>query len=59
VASMWWRVADTAVRLASDVELDSTTPVNSMRVINKSNADISLVDPPKFEDVYKSAWKVQ
>ncbi|WP_408899757.1 hypothetical protein ACJ5H2_22905 (plasmid) [Nocardioides sp. R1-1] len=59
VASMYWRAADAAARAVSDLEVDPISPLQSMRVMDSSNADISLIDPADFQDVYEAAWQVQ
>ncbi|WP_408899763.1 sugar ABC transporter substrate-binding protein (plasmid) [Nocardioides sp. R1-1] len=58
LTSMYWRIADAAARVVSGVELDSAEPVGNMRVINESNADVSLLDPPNYQEIYKAAWQV-
>jgi hypothetical protein len=57
--ALYWRAADAAARAAMNVPVDPTSPLASMRVLTKSNADVALLDPPNFESVYKSAWQVQ
>jgi len=55
--SLYWRAVDAAARAAEGVEVDPFAPIQSLRVIDQSNADISLVDPSNYEDIYKTAWQ--
>ena len=36
--------------------MDPIAPIQSLRVMDKTNADISLLDPANYQDIYKTAW---
>ena len=36
--------------------MDPIAPIQSLRVMDKTNADISLLDPANYQDIYKKAW---
>lgn len=59
LASFNWRAADVAARAMMGVDIEVKEPVPPMRVINQSNADISLLDPADYQNIYKKAWQVQ
>ena len=56
LASLYWRAADAAARAVQGVKVDPIAPIQSLRVMNKTNADVSLLDPANYEDIYKKAW---
>jgi ribose transport system substrate-binding protein len=56
LASLYWRAADAAARAVQGVEVDPIAPIQSLRVMNKDNADVSLLDPADYQDIYKAAW---
>ena len=45
LASLYWRAADAAARAVQGVTMDPIAPIQSLRVMDKTNADISLLDP--------------
>ena len=55
-ASLFWRAADAAARAVEGVKVDPIAPIQSLRVMDKTNADISLLDPANYQDIYKKAW---
>ena len=55
LASLYWRAADAGVRAVEGVKMDPA-PIQSLRVIDKSNADASLLEPANYQDIYKKAW---
>jgi ABC-type sugar transport system substrate-binding protein len=57
LASLYWRAADAAARAVQGVKVDPIAPIQSLRVMNKSNADVSLLDPANYQDIYKKAWQ--
>lgn len=57
LASLYWRAADAAARAVQGVEVDPVEPIQSLRVMNSSNADVSLLDPADYEAIYTKAWK--
>lgn len=56
LASLYWRAADAAARAVAGVEVDPIEPIQSLRVINESNADDSLLEPANYQDIYTQAW---
>jgi ABC-type sugar transport system substrate-binding protein len=56
LASLYWRAADAAARAVAGVEVDPIEPIQSLRVMDESNADVSLLEPANYEDIYKTAW---
>ncbi len=56
LASLYWRAADAAARAVEGVKVDPIAPIQSLRVMDKTNADISLLDPANYQDIYKKAW---
>ena len=56
LASLYWRAADAAARAVEGVKVDPIAPIQSLRVMDKTNADISLLDPANYQDAYKKAW---
>lgn len=57
LASLYWRAADAAARAVAGIKLDPIAPIQSLRVMNKDNADVSLLDPANYQDIYKKAWQ--
>jgi len=57
LASLYWRAADAAARAVAGVEVDPIEPIQSLRVMDKSNADASLLEPANYEDIYTTAWQ--
>lgn len=55
--SLYWRAIDAAARATEGVDVDPFAPIQTLRVMDSSNADISLVDPANFEEIYKTAWQ--
>lgn len=56
LASLYWRAADAAARAVQGVNVDPRAPIQSLRVMDKNNADVSLLDPANYQDIYKKAW---
>lgn len=59
LGSLYWRAVDAAARLTLDVEVDPIAPIQSMRVMDESNADVGLLDPADYQDIYLTAWQVK
>ena len=57
LASLYWRAADAAARAVQGVDVDPIAPIQSLRVMDKSNADVSLLDPANYQDIYTTAWQ--
>lgn len=57
LASLYWRAADAAARAVQGVEVDPIEPIQSLRVMNKANADVSLLDPAGYQEIYTKAWQ--
>ena len=53
--AVWWRAADAAARAVEGAKMDQE-PTQSLRVMDNSNADTSLLDPEDYQDAYKTAW---
>jgi hypothetical protein len=56
LASLYWRAADAAARAVQGVEVDPIAPIQSLRVMNQDNADVSLLDPADYQEIYTEAW---
>jgi ABC-type sugar transport system substrate-binding protein len=56
LASLYWRAADAAARAVQGVEVDPIEPIQSLRVMDETNADVSLLDPADYQDIYTKAW---
>ena len=56
LGSLYWRAADAAARAVQGVKVDPIAPIQSLRVMNKSNADDNLLEPANYQDIYKKAW---
>jgi ABC-type sugar transport system substrate-binding protein len=56
LASLYWRAADAAARAVQGVKIDPIAPIQSLRVMDKDNADVSLLDPANYQDIYTKAW---
>jgi hypothetical protein len=56
LASLYWRAADAAARAVQGVEVDPIEPIQSLRVMNKDNADVGLLDPADYQEIYTKAW---
>lgn len=54
--SLYWRAADAAVRAVQGEILNPIDPIQSLRVMNKDNAAVELLDPAGYEEKYKKAW---
>jgi len=57
LASLYWRAADAAARAVAGVEVDPIEPIQSLRVMDQSNADVSLLEPTNYQDIYTTAWQ--
>lgn len=55
--SLYWRATDAAARAVQDAPFDPIDPIQSLRIMNKSNADEALLDPADYENLYKKAWQ--
>lgn len=56
LASLYWRAADAAARAVQGAKVDPIAPIQSLRVMDKNNANIALLDPANYQDIYKKAW---
>ena len=56
IGGTYWRAVDAAARAVEGVKIDPIAPIQSLRVMTKSNADASLLDPANYQDTYKTAW---
>ena len=54
--SLYWRAADAAARAVQGVEVDPIEPIQSLRVMNKTNAEDSLLEPADYQAIYTKAW---
>lgn len=59
LGSLYWRAADAAARITMGLPVDPNEPIQSLRVMNADNADVTLLDPADYQSVYKTAWHVQ
>lgn len=59
LGSLYWRAADAAARATLGVDVEPNSPVQAIRVMDKTNADIGLLDPADYQNVYVKAWQVQ
>jgi hypothetical protein len=57
LGSLYWRAADAAARVVQGAKVDPIAPIQALRVMDKSNADDSLLDPANYQDIYKKAWQ--
>lgn len=57
LGSLYWRAADAAARAVAGVKIDPIAPIQSLRVMDKTNADVSLMDPANYQDIYTKAWQ--
>ena len=53
--SLYWRAADAAARATEGTTMEQE-PIQSLRVMDQSNANVSLLDPANYQDIYKTAW---
>ncbi len=53
--SLYWRAVDAAARATEGAAMEQE-PIQSLRVMDQSNADVSLLDPANYQDIYKTAW---
>ena len=56
LASLYWRAADAAARAVAGVKVDPIEPIQSLRVMDKTNAEVSLLEPANYQDIYTKAW---
>lgn len=56
LGSLYWRAADAAARAVQGVEVDPIAPIQSLRVMDKTNAHVGLLDPANYQDIYTKAW---
>ena len=56
--AVWWQAADAAARAVEGAKMDKE-PIQSLRVMDKSDADIALLDPANYQDIYKTAWTIR
>lgn len=57
LAALYWRAADAAARAVQGIEVDPIEPIQNLRVMNETNADVSLLDPANYEEIYTKAWQ--
>lgn len=53
-----WRAVDEAARLSVGEKITDTEPLSYFHIIDLKSASATSVDPPNYQSVYKTAWKV-